>query len=101
RGPERGSAQPPVVVVGVPLLGVGTAPAAVVAVVDCLGAFLQSCVVKSFLQSVFFFHLSRKSLTNASSDFCWFCDASSCLIVSLACVSDCWEAGVIFWTLKT
>src|SRR4051794_15150890 len=80
----------------------GTAPGGVVDVVFfCFGAFLQSCVTKPLRQFVFFFHFLRKSLTKLSSAFCWFCDASSCLIVSLACEIDCCEAGVTFWTLKT
>jgi hypothetical protein len=45
------------------------------------GAFLQSGVVKPSRQSVFSFQRLRKSLTKVSSAFCWFCDASSCLIV--------------------
>ena len=65
------------------------------------GAFLQSCVTKSLRQFVLSFHFLRKSLTKLSSAFCWFWEASSCLIVSLACASDCCVAGVTFWTLKT
>ena len=37
-----------------------------------------------------------KSLTNAFSAVCWYCDASVCLIVALAWASVCWLAGVIY-----
>ena len=64
------------------------------------GAFLQSCVRNESAQSVFAFQRLRKDLTNLSSAFCWFWDASVCLIVVLAWASVCWEAGVTFVTSK-
>src|SRR5215208_3291559 len=84
--------------VAVPLPG-ATAPGVGVGV--GFGAFLQSWVANSSRHSVFSFHFLRKSLTNASSAFCWFCDASTCLIVVLACSSVCCDAFVTLSTRNT
>ena len=76
----------------------GTCGAAAVGVGVAFGPCLHCWITKPSWQSVFSFHFSEYFLENASSAFCWFWDCSVCLIVSLACASDC---CVAFWTLVT
>src|SRR5215212_648075 len=92
---------PPCGAAPAPPCGVGVAPGAVVLVFFGLGAFEQSWVMKPLRQFVRSFHFFWKSLTKSLSAFCEFWEASSCLMVFLACASDCCEGGVIFPTSKT